>query len=214
MRNKSHKASHRTLRAIARAWTLHISRKNKKTNDTPSVSTSPGATCGKNVPCRRFCYACKMARLRPSVAASWQRNAAIWQRSPHEYFAAIRAYLSLNAPPLFRWHVAGDIPTQAYLDTMKEIAREFPGTLFLAFTKAHHLDFARLPQNLSIVASLWPGWGNADAIRRKGLPIAWMQDGSETRVPASAVPCSGSCATCNDCWHLKLIRRDVVFKKH
>jgi len=186
-----------------------ISHGNGKIGDTPNVSLMPILSCPDGIPCAKDCYDCKACRMYPTVRAARQRN---WQAALHDrvqYFAGIRQYLERYRPQYFRWHVGGDIPDAVYLREMFKIAREHPQTHFLAFTKNHRLSFRGRPSNLSIVLSMWPNWGNA----RKRMPRAWMQDGTETRIPASAIQCSGSCDNCGICWHLKA-GQDVYFLKH
>ena len=179
----------------------------------PSVSLAPIATCPPTAPCRSTaaCYACRLTACRPTVRAAWMANAQVAQADPARFFAAVRGCIAAEQPPMFRWHVAGDIPSQRYLDAMKAIAKDFPATRFLAFTKAHALDFTNRPHNLAILASVWPGWGDIADLRRRRLPIAWLQDGTETRVPLTATRCAGHCEDCARCWHPAT--RDIVFAK-
>jgi hypothetical protein len=44
--------------------------------------------------------------------------------------------------------------------------------------------------------------------------IAWMQDGTETRIPKGAIECHGNCETCGLCYELPRLGVDVVFHKH
>lgn len=192
--------------------TLHgatISHGNGKIGDTPNVSLMPILSCPKGIPCSKACYDCKAVRQYKQVKAARLRNWRAAQRKRTAYFAGIREYLDRYAPEYFRWHVGGDIPDQGYYREMCAIAREYPDTSFLAFTKNHALDFRGRPENLNIVLSMWPGWGDS----RKRMPRAWMQDGSETRIPDSAIQCSGSCDNCGICWHLKP-GQEVYFLKH
>jgi hypothetical protein len=119
-------------------------------------------------------------------------------------------------PRLFRWHVAGDILSTDYLGGMCKIAAVNPTTHFLAFTKAFNIvnqyeaDQA-LPGNLAIIFSAWPGM---EFDNPHGHRVAWMQDATETRVPADAIECPGNCESCGLCYELPKVGRDVVFHKH
>ena len=186
-----------------------ISHGNGKVGDTPNVSLLPIASCPKGIPCAKDCYECKALRMYPTVKAARKRNWKAAQHKRTEYFEGIRLYLEKYSPKYFRWHVGGDIPDQDYYREMCAIAREFPDTNFLAFTKNHGLDFRGRPSNLAIVFSMWPGWGDS----RKRMPRAWMQDGTETRIPADAWECSGQCDNCGVCWHLEP-GQHVYFHKH
>jgi len=186
-----------------------ISHGNGKIGDVPNVSLLPIASCPKGIPCAKQCYDCKACRMYPTVRAARSRNWQAAQKDRDQYFAGIREYLQRYHPKYFRWHVGGDIPDQGYYRQMCKIARDHPETSFLAFTKNHSLDFRGRTKNLNIVLSMWPGWGDS----RKRMPRAWMQDGSETRIPDSAIQCSGHCDSCGVCWHLKA-GQDVYFMKH
>lgn len=190
-----------------------ISCGNSKLGAIPNISLIPGRDCG-NVPCKRECYALKAWKAYPSAKKAWQGNSRSVHANPAGYFDAVRSFLARKAPRFFRWHVAGDILAQDYLESMKAIALEFPEIKFLAFTKRHDLEFSNIPHNLAIVFSMWPGWGDEAQARDLGLPIAWMQDGTEHRIPANALECPGNCESCGMCWNLRSIGRDVTFHKH
>ncbi len=129
---------------------------------------------------------------------------------------ALQAWIAEYKPRLFRWHVAGDILSTDYLRGMRRIADANPQTHFLAFTKAFDIvncyeDREAVPGNLVIVFSAWPGMRFDNPHRHR---VAWMQDGTETRVPQDAIRCPGNCETCGLCYELPRLGRDVVFYKH
>lgn len=198
-----------------------ISEGNSKIGSMHNVSLTPIKGCLNCQSCKRDCYALKAYRMYPQTRKAWNHNLRLATTDKEAFFASIRAHLAKKAPRFFRWHVAGDILGQDYLESMKAIARDFPGTRFLCFTKMHSLDFTGLPKNLSVVLSMFPSmpvpanraisYGNA---KLSGLPIAWMQDGTETRLPSNAIECPGSCEGCGMCFDLARLRRDVVFHKH
>lgn len=194
---------------------LHVSVKNIKMGRICSVSLVPVVSCPVGVPCSKECYAMKAYRLRPNVRLAWGENLEFAKNDPFGYFNKINEFLSNRKHPVkfFRWHVAGDILDQTYLDCMNDIAKKHPETNFLAFTKNHGLYFQDLNPNFVIVLSFWPKWGDL-AMVPANLPIAWMQDGTETRIPDGALECSGACDKCGMCWHLPELKRDVVFYKH
>jgi len=99
---------------------------------------------------------------------------------------------------------------------MCRIADANSGTHFLAFTKAFEIvnryeDHAAVPENLVIVFSAWPGMRFLNPHHHR---VAWMQDGTETRVPENSIECPGSCENCGMCYELERLGRDVVFHKH
>jgi hypothetical protein len=198
--------------------TVSISRGNTKTGDVPSVSLPHVITCNRAAPCTRPnrngarpCYIDKIVRLRPNVRAAYERNLRIWRRDAAQYFGDIAAFLERVRPDYFRFHVSGDFPTRRYMADTFETARRFPAVRFLAFSKrlTWFPDVATLPENYTLVASLWPRWGE----RPDGYRVAFMTDGTETRA-AHALPCPGNCETCGMCWNLPRLAVDVVFKKH
>ena len=66
-----------------------------------------------------------------------------------------------------------------------------------------------LPNNLTIVISVWPGL----RIPNSKLPKAFMQDGTENRIN-NAIECPGNCENCGMCWNLSKLGKNVVFNKH
>lgn len=197
---------------------LNISKGNSKTGAIPSFSLPSGRTCSAQA-CRtcyqQGCYARKLERLRPNVRQSYEHNLSVMTLHPDDAEACLNAYFDLpNATRLFRIHVSGDFFSAGYFEMWLRVIRSHPGTQFLAFTKqvsviTPYLD--QLPANLSLVWSAWPGTPVPRHIR-KALPVAWMQDDTERRVPASAMTCPGNCETCGRCWTLN--GSDVVFRKH
>ena len=194
---------------------VHIAPGNDKLGGIPNVSLTPGEACGRGVPCHKRCYAMKFL-YRKEVRKAWQENYLLAAQDHRNYFTQIYEYLYKcfvklqRKPAFFRWHVGGDFLDQNYLDCVVSLAERLPTVKFLAFTKRHDLDYRALPVNLTVVFSMWPGWGTT----RKQMPRAWMQDGTETRVPANALHCPGGCTDCGMCWNLKDLGRDVVFHKH
>ena len=191
---------------------VRISEGNVKTGEIASVSLPPKVTCPA-CPCWSKCYADKLQQFRKEVKAAWQGNLDVLSRDRDLYFYSIEQYLASKQPDFFRFHVSGDFPDQDYLDRVIQLSRDYnDGCNFLAFTKRFGFHYRDLPSNLSIVFSAWPGATMPD--RRKNLPIAWVQDGTETRIPNDAIQCPGNCETCGLCWKLKDVGHDVWFKIH
>jgi len=194
---------------------VKISKGNTKLNRVWNLSLPPIKTCLANAPCVRLCYAMKAYRLYPATRNAWDHNLAFWQQHPVEFEESLAAHLSAAKKPvrLFRWHVGGDIPDLRYFYMMCHIATQFPDTKFLAFTKRYGIppQAVTMPKNFTIVLSAWPG---LDLHNPMNLPVAWMQDGTETRVPKDALECHGDCAACGLCWELPTIGKDVVFEEH
>ena len=196
---------------------VSISKGNRKLGGVMNISTSPGKCCPDGVPCAsKGCYAFKAYRLYPATRKAWSRNERVARRHPDSYFMQIAARVAEHKPRLFRWHVAGDILSTDYLHGMCRVARANPGTHFLAFTKAFAIvnryeEREALPGNLVTIFSAWPGMRFDNPHHHR---VAWMQDGTETRVPEDAMRCPGNCETCGLCYELPRLGRDVVFCKH
>lgn len=199
---------------------LSISRGNTKLGRVMSVSLPPVKSCGSGLPCYGKCYAAKLARVRPVVRAAWERNWKAVMTGRTGYFSEIREAVLKAAPELFRWHVAGDIPDFNYLGRMCDLASDVPGTLFLAFTKKYDLllnwlyDGQSEPDNLTLVASAWPGLTVPDEVLT-GFPSAWMRPckGYAPGIPEAAAECPGNCESCRICWNM-LPGESVVFDEH
>ena len=189
---------------------VKISDGNSKLGKIPNISLPPVKACGNCEECAKDCYALKFFRMYPTVRNAWSGNWNCYKKSPVDYWDSIRQYLSKKAPKYFRWHVAGDVVDQDYLDKMSEIARDNPDTTFLVFTKMYELNYANVPDNLSVIISAWPG---KELFNPSGLPVAYMQDGHETRVE-NAIECPGLCQTCGMCFQLQKLGKNVVFDKH
>ncbi len=205
-----------TFKAIKEIIT--VSEGNTKTGAVASLSLPCFKTCAHDAPCLDDCYAWNnVCSFRPSVRKAWQKNLDSFIASPAKYMMALQNWLKKRNPAFFRYNIGGDIPNALYLDIMGEIAKRFPDTKFLAFTKKywlveHNRRAWGRPDNLTIVFSAWPGHPLPDYAKNYG--IAWMQDGTEDRVPANAIQCPGMCDSCGMCWQLKKIGHDVVFPKH
>ena len=199
---------------------VNLSKDNSKMGKVMSVSLPPILSCGAGLPCFKGCYAAKLARLRPNVRASWENNWRMVMTDRGAYFMQIADAIEAKTPDLFRWHVAGDMPDYNYMGGMLYMAERFSDTRFLAFTKKTDLlslfikERRKMPTNLSVVVSMWPGFEVPKPVLRR-FPTAWMNDpkNPDPRIPANAVECGGNCEKCGLCWNMKA--GDVVyFKKH
>lgn len=191
---------------------VSISSGNSKMGAVPSVSLPPILTCcdanGNPPPCatEKTCYVLKLCRVRKTVREAYARNLSIWEESPEAYELQVKAAAMCSR--FFRWHVSGDIVSMDYLKMMVRIARELPGTEFLAFTKRYDLvnDFAYcedIPRNLHIIFSAWPGWPMSNP---HDFPVAHVIFKGQEPAPDWKV-CGGNCADCAcrgvGCWELK-----------
>lgn len=197
---------------------VSISNANKKMGKISSVSLPSVTTCRKCA-CQQKCYARKIERLRPSVAAAYKRNLDILQSDPDTYWREVEAAIMLSR--FFRFHVSGDIPDSAYLIRMVNIAERNPHCQILCFTKKYEivndylLEGKVFPANLHMILSAWTGLKMQNPFL---LPEAHVRyrDGSTT-ANADAKQCGGNCAECactdDGCWTLQK-GEQVVFDEH
>lgn len=193
---------------VSKQWLTKISDGNTKLGNIPSVSLPPIVTCINNAPCTDNCYAVRYYRIRPAVREAYQYNYSLLTDNREAYFDGIYQYLIIKRPKRFRWHVAGDIIDQDYFERMLYVIRRTPTTRHLCYTKNYKLRIGILPDNFRIWFSMWPGW-NPPVIPK--IPKAWMQDGTETRIPDKHYVCPMDCRKCAYCWYGY---HDVVFHKH
>jgi hypothetical protein len=197
---------------------MHISPGNRKLGTLPSVSLPPIVTCNCAAGCTRgkLCYAVKMKDYAIGVWKSWANNYRQWLEHPAAFRAELRAeFETINAPRYFRWFVGGDCPDPQFWALIIETAKDFPSVRFLLFTKQYSLIKGRVPANLEVVVSSWPGLPIPAKLRRR-FRVAWYRDPEnlDPRIPDDALECPGGCDHCGMCWSLGEIGRDVVFDKH
>ena len=180
----------------------------------PNINLPAGTTCRPDAPCRKYCYACKGNFQFPSVRASMTNNYNAFCFNRELYFDDIAKRTVLNR--FVRWHSSGDIINIDYLAGMCKVARVNRGTRYLCFTKQFEIVNSyissghKIPKNLTIVFS---NWDNFKCDNPYNLPTAYVRLNENTRVPAEAVQCNGSCNTCQHCWKMKS-GMSVVFDKH
>ncbi len=209
--------------ALENVDNLHvfISGGNRKTGIIPSVSLLPVIDCGNCKICSHSCYDLRHDMIYKEGINTRATNSAIFRKDPDRYFREIEAWLTLNNPHAFRWHIGGDIKNATYFRGMIKVAKNFPDIRFLAFTKMFNLVNAELtegnylPGNLQILFSGWPG---QRMINVYGLPSSHplYPDGT-TSAHEGAKLCTGNCTEClaekRLCWYLKT-NEEVVFPLH
>lgn len=202
---------------------LNISAGNRKMGSIPSFSLPSGITCSAEacITCYQDgCYGKAMEARLANVRNSYAENFAMVLEDLHGSREYLNWYFdSPNAPRLFRIHVVGDFFSREYFQMWIDVIKAHPDTKFMAFTK--QFDVIRLwvvadniPENLTLIASAWPGVNLPEWVVEK-MPVAWMDDGNETRIPEAAYPCDGDCSGgCKGhCWKMQK-GESVVFEKH
>lgn len=194
-----------------------ISSGNTKLGKIANISLPPITTCMSNAPCVDRCYAMKSYKMYPNVREAWNKNWRLAIANPVSYFNQIVDYTRKHNTPYFRMHVAGDIPNASYLKHMIDIMVKISNVNVLCFTKRYDLVNDLIKQTgyingkgLTFVLSSWTG---LELDNPYGLPVAWYQDGNETRIPYGSINCPGHCASCLCCWELGY-GENVVFQKH
>lgn len=192
---------------------VKISWGNSKMGKVANTSLRPIKDCINCRSCKKDCYALKAYKMYPAVKNAWNHNSDMFRGYLNEAAKSVTEQLQKKRkkPSFFRIHVAGDFLSQAHFNAWCVIARDNPETKFLAFTKTSFKG--DVPDNMTIIRSQWPGH---EIVGEEHEPKAWMQDGSETRIPESAFVCHGSCETCGVCWNMgrKGFPLNVVFEKH
>lgn len=200
---------------------ITISKGNKKTGFIPSVSLPPITTCRPDAPCKRTCYACKLCRLRKTVADSYHHNLEVYKRAPDVFFAQVEAVAKLTN--YFRYFVSGDIPNTQFLHYIVKTAKKCPNCKFLVFTKQYEIVNEYLqdldmcnnqpPNNLQIILS---GWGAWQPPNPHNLPMSQIIFKGQTPLD-NWLLCGGNCADCAcrgvGCWQLKK-GETIAFYQH
>lgn len=194
---------------------LSLSVGNMKIGRTVNLPISPIQGCCHNcIVCAKSCYAIKAYRLYKNVKAAWDKNLGMINEDP-ECLEEVYNYIVSRRKPVefFRIHTSGDFINREYFLKWCDIAKRTPEVNYLAFTKNYDLineNVDMIPENMNVVFSGWTGLAMENP---NNFPVAWLNDGIETRIPETATECSGSCETCKDCWSIKK-GESKYFNKH
>lgn len=135
---------------------VSISTGNSKLGAIPSVSLIPVLDCANCSACGHSCYDLRHDLIYKAGRIARVKNNLIYTCDPQRYFREIKAWLTLNFPRAFRWHIGGDIKDVFYYHQMIHIAKTFPDIKFLCFTKRFNLvnqEYAKgniAPDNLRL----------------------------------------------------------------
>jgi len=192
---------------------IYFGRGNRKLDRKILTWSLPvGLTCIGAGRCAEFCYARKAER-HPVVRASRIKNYKT-SLSPEFPKLAIQT-IKRSKCKFVRVHVSGDFYNQEYVDKWAEVASALPDVTFLAYTKAHILDFSKLPDNFILFRSVGGKW---DHLIRANDNIAIVI--SEKDVPLfirdwfiCSVKHNHCLQNCNYCF-MRGERKRVAFIKH
>jgi len=190
---------------------MSISGGNKKLGQVPYLSLPPGETCSKEIPCYDMCYAQKQTGMLASVQSGYKKNLDFWKSAPDDFWKGLKSWIKLKGDiTMFRFHTAGDIPSQEYLDGLIKLVAEHKDIVFILFTKKYDLKFptpAKLPGNLVLIFSMWPDLKFPKKL--SGYSRAWIE--GDPRIPAKAMKLYGTC----DYFGLDMrgTEWDIIFRK-
>ena len=217
------------------AHKVQISRGNTKLGNIPQFNLLPLETCAGSTPlCREDCY--MVAELRCFLNSRLAYTVNTWMVLNHlsEVETALTGYIAEKAPPLFRIHSSGDFmgrtwtteQGRSYVDMWHRIARTFPGTKFMAFTKVFTLDHSDKPGNFTLIYSVFPDTIYTD-IPQDGNKLAFCvypkeqtdrqytpEIAGQVYDQKQSIPCAGSCKECAMCWYIDGVKKNVVFHIH
>lgn len=184
----------------------------------PQLNMPYAITCRPDAPCFKQCYCNHGNMAFASVRNSHKNKLELYKEDPKKFFEKIDFELSFVTYKYFRWHSAGDIVDEQYLDLMCWLARRHKETRFLCFTKKYelvnnYLNNHRKPSNLVLVLSNWGTWRVENP---HNLPESFVDFGNgDEEIPVFAYECPGRCEACNGqhCWHLNK-GQSVCFHKH
>lgn len=189
---------------------MAISGGNKKLGQVPYLSLPPAEVCSKDLPCYEHCYAQKQTGMLGSVQSGYKKNLDFYKKAPDDYFKGLSSWIKLKGDiTMFRFHTAGDIPDQGYLDGMLKLIREHQDIVFIIFTKQYDLKYptpAKLPDNLVMIFSMWPD----HKVKKKltGYSKAWIE--GDSRIPANSLRMYGTCDYFG--LDIRALKWDIVFR--
>lgn len=189
---------------------LCVSNGNSKIGRIKNISVAPILSCaGICKTCMHHCYDIKAVLQYRNVSKARARNFVLLRDNPMEFYIQARKAIAKQRKGLFRWNVGGELYNLTYLQIIVKLAREFPETRFLLFTKRHFLvnTFCErnggrnaIPENLKLIFSMWPGM---EMDNPYDFPVSCPYPDDK---PETWVECPGNCETCaNDnkgCWNL------------
>lgn len=188
----------------------------------PQLNMPYMTSCRDDAPCKKECYCTHGNMAFPNVRNSHMEKYNLYKEDPIAFFNKVDAELAMIEPKYFRYHSAGDIVDEKYLEQMCWLARRHKRTMFLCFTKKYelvneYLNHHKKPSNLTIVLSNWGSWRVENP---HNLPQSFVDFGTGTveealNLPLFSYECPGRCEECNGqhCWHMQK-GQNVVFHKH
>ncbi len=177
-----------------------------------------GISCRSDAPCSKTCYCNKGKIAMPNVVRGHLTRYEMYLANPTAFFQRLSSELYMIPFKYFRWHSAGDIVDEQYLDLMCKLARQHKSTHFLCFTKKYelvneYLNHHKKPSNLVLCLSNWGDWRVENP---HNLPESFVDFGKgNDNIPEFAYECPGHCSECpgTHCFHMRK-GDSVMFHKH
>lgn len=195
---------------------------------TLSLPVEP--TCNHDAPCykNKVCYCLKGCQAFSNVLGAYYRNLRLWIKNPKAYEDAVVNTMTKSKLDLLRINDAGDLPSEAYLQTLVNVANRLPDVKILIYTKKYDLVNKYLDKHNGFPNNLTMRFSYADKNWKvpnpHNLPVAYIdfEDKSlNPDIPKNAFICKGNanpkdqkhtCSTCRVCWNKKV--NAVAFKQH
>ena len=196
---------------------VHIAKGNRKVGRVWNVSLMSRVYCGNCSTCEHYCYDIKAALQYKTVMNARAENTALAYTDLDEYASQIEARLTDRIRrKYFRWHVGGEIISEAYLIKMVQVATNRPGWKFWTYTKMHDLvnryieKGGIIPENLTVLYSR-----DCTAVVNNpyGMPEAYTVIQGDTE-EGHGFKCPGNCETCIDIGRGCPFGESVYFLEH
>ena len=181
------------------------------------INQPAGKTCQCDAPCNKkgLCYAQKGTFLFKSVQTCYANNLARFLEDREGAKMDILSQLPYMG--FVRIHASGDFVNHDYLEMIIEIATLLPNVKFMAYTKKYELinkhveEFGLIPDNLTIIFSLWDGY---KCDNRHNFPTSQviLKEGNKDTIKGG-YECTGQCDKCFKCWTLQK-GENVLFNQH
>lgn len=187
--------------------------------DGTLLSNIPGTCSGCCENCEGDCYAIKYTiRRHNTCIPAYQDNTLLAIHDPNKYWSEIQSYVDNGIVGLMRFHVAGEIPNEDYLERLAWFAARNDFKQYLYTKRYEWLEkFAdRIPNNLVPLVSIW----HKNYDNPKGFAEFIYDDGTDPDVAklphCPAVDKNGNetgitCARCKRCPNAKRGDRIAVY---
>lgn len=181
---------------------LKVTFGNKKLPKSTMIFNIPArGTCpGRTALCSDKCYALKAERMYKQVLPARQHNfeqSRLATFRPEMGKVIAKALQKIDA---VRIHESGDFYNQTYLEAWYNIARDWPGITFYAYTKSFHLNFIGKPSNFVLIASF--DQSTRDVSRLTYESKRKFFDNTFTIIDRQdpSASCVQDCTVCSTCW--------------